>query len=177
MFLQFVLIIIMSKNSYANSLNRDVLKYLPVKILPAFAGVFTIFLLTRTLSTFLYADYVFLMATVLLFGQLIGGWINSSVLYFYPDYVANNSIDVLKINIILLQLILFLLGSIAYIIISYLGLKNFQIVIIGLLLILSQTFLPRRLASNRQLMFPKMIMGLYSMMHCIYGCTILGLDF
>ena len=71
MFLQFVLIIIMSKNSYANSLNRDVLKYLPVKILPAFAGVFTIFLLTRTLSTFLYADYVFLMATVLLFGQLI----------------------------------------------------------------------------------------------------------
>lgn len=141
MFLQFVLIIIMSKNSYANSLNRDVLKYLPVKILPAFAGVFTIFLLTRTLSTFLYADYVFLMATVLLFGQLIGGWINSSVLYFYPDYVANNSIDVLKINVILLQLILFLLGSVAYIITSYLGLKNFEIVIIGLLLILSQTFL------------------------------------
>lgn len=133
--------IIMSKNSYANSLNRDVLKYLPVKILPAFAGIFTIFLLTRTLSTFLYADYVFLMATVLLFGQLIGGWINSSVLYFYPDYVANNSVDVLKINVILLQLILFLLGSVAYIITSYLGLKNFEIVIIGLLLILSQTFL------------------------------------
>lgn len=131
----------MSKNNYANSLNRDVLKYLPVKILPAFAGVFTIFLLTRTLSTSLYADYVFLIATILLFGQLVAGWVNSSVLYFYPDYVNNNSVAVLKINVILLQLILFLLGSVAYIITSYLGLKNFEIVIIGLLLMLSQTFL------------------------------------
>jgi len=131
----------MSKNNYVNSLNRDVLKYIPVKILPAFAGIFTIFLLTRTLSNSLYADYVFLIATILLFGQLIAGWVNSSVLYFYPDYVNNNSVDVLKINVILLQSVLFLFGSIIYILVSYLGLKNFKMVIIGLLLMLSQTFL------------------------------------
>lgn len=123
------------------NLNKDILKYLPVKILPAFSGLLTIYLLTRTLSTALYSNYAFITATILLFGQLISGWINSSVMFFYPDYMVNNSIDELKINVIALQLMLFFFGGIGFAFSCYFGLKDFTIVILGLLLLLSQTFL------------------------------------
>jgi O-antigen/teichoic acid export membrane protein len=98
-------------------------------------------LLTRTLSISLYSNYAFITATILLFGQLISGWINSSVIFFYPDFEVNNSIDVLKINVIALQLILYLLGAIGFALTCYFGLEDFLMVIYGLLLLLSQTFL------------------------------------
>ncbi|QRE25458.1 polysaccharide biosynthesis protein, partial [Flavobacterium psychrophilum] len=80
----------MENESHSSNLNKDVLKYMLVKILPAISGLLTIYLLTRVLSAGLYSDYAFVMATILLFGQLISGWINSSVIYFYPDYIQKN---------------------------------------------------------------------------------------
>ncbi len=131
----------MRNQTQVNNLNKDVLKYLVVKILPAISGLLTIYLLTRTLSNSLYSNYVFVSATILLFGQLISGWINSSVIYFYPDYDAKNNLDVLKINIIFLQLILYFVGAIGFSIMCYFGLKDFLIIGLGLFLMLSQTFI------------------------------------
>ncbi|UFH46685.1 oligosaccharide flippase family protein [Flavobacterium galactosidilyticum] len=131
----------MNKQSHENNLNKDVLKYLPVKILPAFSGLLTIYLLTRTLSMSLYSNYAFLTAIILLFGQLISGWINSSVIFFYPEYAVNNSLDALKLNVIALQLMLYVIGAIGFAITCYIGLEDFSIILIGLLLLLSQTFL------------------------------------
>lgn len=131
----------MVNKSQSDNLNKDVLKYLFVKILPAISGLFTIYILTRILSNNLYSNYAFVMATMLLFGQLISGWINSSVIYFYPDYEQNNNLNSLKLNIIFLQFLLFVLGSIGFSIMCYLGKINYLIIIIGLLLLFSQTFL------------------------------------
>lgn len=131
----------MSKLSDGYNLNKDILKYLPVKILPAISGLFTIYLLTRTLSTSLYSKYVFIMATILLFGQLISGWISSSVIFFYSDYENNNTLNVFKINVIGLQLLLFAFGSVGFVLASYFGLNDFILVLLGLFLLLSQTFL------------------------------------
>lgn len=131
----------MNNQTYESNLNKDVLKYLPVKILPAFSGLLTIYFLTRTLSVHLYSNYVFITATILLFGQLISGWINSSVLFFFPDYVLNHKLDVLKMNVIVLQMLLFSIGAIGFAVSCYFGLKDFLMIILGLLLLLSQTFL------------------------------------
>jgi O-antigen/teichoic acid export membrane protein len=131
----------MSKASDGYNLNKDILKYLPVKILPAISGLLTIYLLTRTLSTSLYSNYVFIMATILLFGQLISGWISSSVIFFYSDYENNNTLNVFKINVIGLQLLLFALGSFGFVLASYFGVNDFLLVLLGLFLLLSQTFL------------------------------------
>lgn len=131
----------MKNQSHINNLNNDVLKYMLVKILPAISGLLTIYLLTRILSTYLYSNYAFVMATILLFGQLISGWINSSVIYFYPDYIQKNNLDKLKINIIFLQFALYIAGAIGFAIMCYLGLKSYIIVFAGLLLMLSQTFI------------------------------------
>ncbi|WP_310556241.1 lipopolysaccharide biosynthesis protein [Flavobacterium sp.] len=123
------------------SLNNDVLKYLIVKIFTALSGVLTIFFLTRTLSLGLFSNYAFVMATILLFGQLISGWINSSVIYFYPEYNLNNKIDVLKMNMIVIQLILYFLGVIGFFIVCYIGLESISQIFIGILMLFSQTFI------------------------------------
>jgi O-antigen/teichoic acid export membrane protein len=129
------------KQSYENDLKKDVLKYFPVKILPAISGLLTVYLLTRTISTSLYSNYAFITATILLFGQLVSGWINSSIIYFYTDYDNLNELDSLKINLIVLQLVLFLIGAIGFAFTSYFGLRDFIMVIFGLLLLLSQIVL------------------------------------
>lgn len=131
----------MIKESDGYNLNKDILKYLPVKILPAISGLLTIYLLTRTLSTSLYSNYVFMMATILLFSQLISGWISSSVIFFYSDYENNNTLNVFKINVFGLQLLLFAFGSFGFALASYFGLNDFLLVLLGLFLLLSQTFL------------------------------------
>lgn len=131
----------MESSSNIINLNKDVFKYLVVKILPALSGLLTIFILTRVLSNSLYSNYAFVTAIILLFGQLISGWINSSIIYFYPDYLASNNLDILKINIIILQFFLFVIGAVGFAIACYLGLQDFILIILGLLLMLSQTFI------------------------------------
>ncbi|MFM1946674.1 MAG: hypothetical protein RL207_957 [Bacteroidota bacterium] len=131
----------MIKELDSDNINKDILKYFPVKILPAISGLLTIFFLTRTLPISLYSNYIFLMATILLFGQLIGGWINSSVIFFYSEYENNNSLNLFKVNVIGLQLLLFAIGSIGFAVTSYFGLYDFLLVILGFFLLLCQTFL------------------------------------
>jgi O-antigen/teichoic acid export membrane protein len=131
----------MSKELYGNNLNKDILKYIPVKILPAISGLVTIYLLTRTLSKPIYFNYVFTMATILLFGQLISGWINSSIIYFYSDHEKNNSLSEFKINVIGLQFLLFVVGSFGFAIAYFNGIKDFLLLSLGLFVLMSQTIL------------------------------------
>ncbi len=127
--------------TYDDNLKRDTLKYLPVKILPAIAGVLTIFFLTRSLSTTEYANYSFIAAAALIFSQLISGWINSSVLCFFPDYVATGQVDQLKVSIIRLQSILYVVGGVGFCVVIYLGLRELTLVFGALFLLFAQTFL------------------------------------
>ena len=73
----------MNKIDYGSFLNKDIIRYIPVKILPAISGLMTVFFLTRFLSFRLYSDYTFLTASILLFTQLIAGWSNSSIIFFF----------------------------------------------------------------------------------------------
>ncbi|WP_316770947.1 oligosaccharide flippase family protein [Pedobacter frigiditerrae] len=130
-----------NSNEYESNLKKDTLKYLPVKILPALAGLLTIYCLTKTLSTNLYASYSFVTASILLFGQLVSGWINSSIMFFFPDFANESKLERLKINVVGLQLILFFLGAIAFSITCYFGIDDYAITFLGVLLLMAQTFL------------------------------------
>lgn len=132
----------MSKNFIpADSVNSDVLKYLPVKVIPALSGVISIYLLTRILSTDLYGIYAFITASTLLFGQLVSGWVSSSIIFFYHDYDKDNSLEHLKSNFIYLQLSLLFLGSIGFAIVSYLGVTDWILVFFGILILIFQSLL------------------------------------
>lgn len=131
----------LKESSYQDDLKRDTLKYLPVKILPAVAGIMTIFFLTRSLSTGVYANYSFIIAAILIFSQLISGWINSAVLFFFPDYAKTGKIEELKVSVIRLQSALYVIGSIGFSILIYTGLKELILVLGALFLLFAQTFL------------------------------------
>jgi O-antigen/teichoic acid export membrane protein len=131
----------MNKIDYATFLNKDILRYIPVKILPAISGLITVFFLTRVLSVNLYSDYTFLAASILLFIQLVAGWSNSSIIYFINDFKDIRSIEHFKINVIFFQLLICIIGSFGFIIVVYLAIKDYQLVILGLLLMFSQILL------------------------------------
>ncbi|MES2651643.1 MAG: polysaccharide biosynthesis C-terminal domain-containing protein [Bacteroidota bacterium] len=129
------------KTTYQDNLKRDTLKYLPVKILPAIVGLLTIFFLTRSLSTTVYANYSFIIATILIFSQLISGWVNSAVLFFFPDYDKNGTLERLKVDVVRLQSILYAIGAIGFSIVIYIGLRELTLVLCALFLLFAQTFL------------------------------------
>ncbi|TCC94166.1 lipopolysaccharide biosynthesis protein [Pedobacter frigiditerrae] len=124
-----------------NEIWRDAVRYLPVKFLPGLSGLLTIYVLTHTLSTTLYGYYSFVLATVILFGQLVNGWINSAVIYLFPDYNKNANVMVLHVNVVAIQLVFFVFGSICFVLTSYFANINFATIAMGLLLLCAQSFL------------------------------------
>ncbi|WP_316790824.1 lipopolysaccharide biosynthesis protein [Pedobacter frigoris] len=129
---------IKQSGSHLDKIKGDAIKYLPVKILPAFSGLLTIYILTRILAPFKYAEYTFIFAAGLLFLQLVGAWINSTVLYFYPDFEKNNELDKLKANIISLQLLLLVIGCLGLGLTCYFGNIDWQLIVVSTLLMCSQ---------------------------------------
>lgn len=124
-----------------NEIWRDTLIYFPVKFLPGLSGLLTIYVLTHTLSTTLYGYYSFVIAAIVLSGQLVNGWINSAVVYLFPDYNKTNQVMVLHVNVIAIQLGFFTFGAICFSLTSYFAHINFWIIIMGLLLLCAQSFL------------------------------------
>jgi len=65
---------------------RDMVDYLPVKLLPGMTGLIVILVLIRFLGPVSYGQYSLVVTTALLLGQIGGGWLGQAVLYAYPAY-------------------------------------------------------------------------------------------
>lgn len=72
--------------NYKRFVRRDILFYVPVKLLPALSGLLSIIILSRNLTPAQYGTYSVVIITNLLAAQVAGGWLTSAVLYLYPDY-------------------------------------------------------------------------------------------
>ena len=83
----------MAKTAHIQSLQQDVLRYIPVKLIPAAVGLATIIILTRALSPDQYGIYSVVLTTVLLLVQLGGSWLYTAVLFVYPDYYPDRSAE------------------------------------------------------------------------------------
>jgi len=123
----------------SENLLKDILRYVPVKVLPAFSGLITIYILTRIFSLEIFANYTFIMASILITSQFISGWANSSVIYFYPHSDYENENDEFKKNIILIQLGLLFIGSLVLFLIVYFTLSDLWLSMISVILMLFQT--------------------------------------
>ncbi len=67
-------------------LDKDLLKYFPVKLFPAVSGLVSIIILTRVLLPEQYGIYSIVVTTGLLVVQLTGSWLPNAILFVYPDY-------------------------------------------------------------------------------------------
>ena len=100
------------------SLHKDILSYVPAKLIPAISGMVSIFLLTKILKGEGYFNYSFLMALAVISFQVVNGWLNSSVIFLSQNYQGiryyffRNS--VFTIQLYLLPFVCLILGLSAY---------------------------------------------------------------
>lgn len=70
---------------------KDIVKYIPSIIIPAIVGIIALPILTRLLPPADYGNYVLVIATVSVLSA-IAGWVNMSVVRFYPAYEKEGKI-------------------------------------------------------------------------------------
>lgn len=69
---------------------KDIINYIPSKVIPIILGIMTVSILTRVLTTEEYGLYSLIITTVSIIGSILFGWINNSYLRFYETYRENN---------------------------------------------------------------------------------------
>ena len=162
---------------YGSLLGKDVLSYLPVKVLPAVTGLISIIILTRKLAPSEYGTYSVVMTITLLLSQLAGTWLSNAVLYVYPDYVANQKIafqmQVLKIQ----ALAAVPAALIAYV--AILAITHVQsLALIGplmLVLLMFQFLMQTFLQSTREVLSQAVSVGAQSATQLVILCSLVFL--
>jgi O-antigen/teichoic acid export membrane protein len=124
---------------FGKMLDKDLLIYFPVKLVPAVTGFASILILTHNMMPAEYGTYSVVMATVLLMNQIFGSWLSNAVLYVYPDYRDKNDR-----GFQLLTLKLQGITALGAIIIGYMAIllttHNYSLALIGALITVSQLF-------------------------------------
>lgn len=121
----------------------DTLKYLPVKIMPALSGILTVFFLTKKnlVDVSSFVDYTFIIAATLICSQIIVGWVNSSVIFYYTGFKEDNEKEKFTITISTLQLLFFCVGALVLFLVLFFALHSFLIALITIFSLFFQTFL------------------------------------
>jgi len=70
---------------------KDIVKYIPSKIIPATISIIALPIITRLFSPAHYGNYVLIIATVSILSA-IAGWVSMSVVRFYPAYEKEGKI-------------------------------------------------------------------------------------
>ncbi|MFI5140456.1 MAG: hypothetical protein ACHQIM_21735, partial [Sphingobacteriales bacterium] len=110
--------------SHSEGLKRDIVSYIPAKVVPAISGMIYIYLLTKILKESEYALYSFIIAIVLIVLQLINGWLNSSIIFFAGEYKTEDEKIFFRHAVFNIQLGLFAFGSVFLCLFTYVGVKN-----------------------------------------------------
>lgn len=115
---------------YSRMLQKDAVGYLPIKLIPAVAGLASIVILTRNLDPEQYGVYSAVMAAVLLMNQIFGAWISSAVFYVYPDYQKNHDHEFKAVALRLQAL-----ASLIALVVAYVGIllitHNYLLALVG----------------------------------------------
>jgi len=155
----------MQSDNKKMNLSRDVLAYIPVKLIPAITGLLSIVILTRNLAPEEYGRYSVAITTALLLVQLAGSWLSNSVLYLYPDYLDEKAKSEFRRQTINLQLLVSIPASgIAYAAI-YIVTHTQQLALVGGVLVfgqLMQGLLMTFLQSSRKIYTQAISVGLQS---------------
>jgi len=78
---------------------KDMLKYIPAKIIPAIIGLISIPIITRLFSPADYGNYILVLSTVTVLATLVG-WLGMSIIRFYPTYERDEKLDIFYSTVI-----------------------------------------------------------------------------
>lgn len=94
-------------NKLLQLLSKDVLKYIPSKILPAIISVISIPVFTNLFPPSEYGIYSLAMSTVNLISTITFGWIYDSIIRYYDEYTNEKESKNFFSNISILTIIIF----------------------------------------------------------------------
>jgi len=77
--------------NWGHFLPRDLINYIPSKLIPAFVGLAVIIILSHRLSPDGYGKYAVILAIARLVNMLSFGWIRQSILRYYPEYQVDGA--------------------------------------------------------------------------------------
>jgi O-antigen/teichoic acid export membrane protein len=73
---------------------KDIIRYIPSKVVPAAFGILTIPLITRLLEPNDYGQYVIVMSTFSLLSIVAMDWLSASIIRFYSEYEKESKLDI-----------------------------------------------------------------------------------
>jgi O-antigen/teichoic acid export membrane protein len=152
----------MTTGNIKYNINRDVLAYVPVKIVPAVTGLLSIILLTRNLTPEGYANYSVAITTVLLLVQLSGTWISNSVLFFIPEENTPEGKFTLFRQTMNIQLLLAIPATVLTFVVINTITNKIQMAFTGSILVilqLTQSLMLTFLQSNRKISYQAIIVS------------------
>lgn len=124
-------------NSANRNLQSDIVAYIPAKLIPAFSGIASIWLLTKILKGSGYIDYSFVMALVVIGFQVVNGWLNSSIIYLAQQF-KEQQYYFFRNAVLSIQFYLLIAVSVIVFVLAYFGLYNFGASVLTCLILCAQ---------------------------------------
>jgi len=95
-----------SSSSTTHELLRDLLYYVPAKVVPAVAAFVLVILLTHSLPPEQYGKYAVVIAAASLSATLGFTWLRQSILRYYPDYRARGKTQDFQASILPISILI-----------------------------------------------------------------------
>ncbi|HBY58150.1 MAG TPA: hypothetical protein DEG96_09920 [Candidatus Atribacteria bacterium] len=102
-----------------NDFIKDFAKYIPAQFVPALVGLITIPIVTRLFSPADYGNYVLVTATVSILTTIAVGWLDNSIIRFYPAYELRGELSYFYNSVLGMTLV-----SVAAIFVIFLGILS-----------------------------------------------------
>lgn len=114
---------------------KDLFKYLPAQIVPAIVGFISISIITRIFLPDSFGNYQLVLSTIMIFSVLMG-WVDMSLLRFYPAYERDRKTEILLLSLLKwfllsLFLIVFLFVIFVQIFKGFLSTELYKLMMIG----------------------------------------------
>lgn len=100
---------------------KDMAKYLPSVFAPAMVGIMAIPIITRLFLPGEYGNYILVITTVSVLSTVTTGWLNNSIIRFYPSYELKDRLEQFHDTVLKMALISIAAISLIVFIILFLG--------------------------------------------------------
>jgi O-antigen/teichoic acid export membrane protein len=112
------------------SITKDLLFYVPSKLVPAILAVILVIVLTHSLTPNEYGKYAAVLAIINLSDAFVTSWLRQSILRFYPEYqVKDRTLEFQKNVLVLLVTATVVVFMVLSLVMSALGYHLLQIVL------------------------------------------------
>ena len=89
----------------AKDFSKDLIRYLPSKVIPGLFGILSIPLFTTLFNPIEYGQYILVISTISVLSILVNDWIGTAIIRFYPEYQSKSEITIFNGTIVRITIV------------------------------------------------------------------------